>query len=812
MGSGDTGILERGPVVGELVGLAAGVGTRGGRLVLVSGEAGIGKTTVVGEVCRQLGSSVAVLRSGCDPLSVPAPLGPVVEVAAELGIDDDRLLADADRGATFAHVLRSLTEAPIVWVIEDVHWADGATADLLQFLGRRIERTSALVILTYRSDEVDAAPGFRSLLGQLGRSPFAERIELAPLSVEAVSELVGARAGPVVHASTGGNPFFVTEVLAGSPDVVPESVSDAVLGRIARLGPDERRVVEAVSVAPRYLEYDAVEAVAGAAQEVVRRAAASGVLVADDDGLRFRHDLARRAVELSVPVPVRRRLHLDLLRHLAEVGDVEVARLAHHATRSGDADAIVRWCPEAARAAVRQVALAEAAEMVRATLRHRRRLPTAELVELLALLVGDLDASTDEALDLADIAERSADQAVRARAWSAVAAHRWGRGDRPGTRRAIDAAVDAAEATGDAELVAEMLIRSATYRMLARQATAALATAERAARLVEESEGELAVRSLAVLGCAHVLGPRPDVGFALLEEAIDGARRCGSVLLELNATLNLASGAGEVRRYEVAERWAARGVELCANRADDDHLGYVLGWRLRIEVERGRWAEAARLAVDERVDELRLQHFVRATIDGALGRLGVRRGEPGAVERLSGALDAVGDIELQHRWVAHCSLAEAAWLEGRLDDGRALLEGPYAEALGTESPWARGEVGFWYWRCGGEIRHEDGPTPFDLHVAGEWRAAAEWWTELGCPYEAALARADGELPDRLRALEELDRLGAGPAAAHLRQRLRESGVTSIPRGPRPTTRSNPAGLTARQLEVLGAAAEGWTNA
>ena len=806
-----TRVIERDRTVEALRRLAAGVGRGEGRLVLLSGEAGIGKTTVVGELCRGLSRSMTVLRSGCDPLSVPAPLGPLLEVSDELGLDADDLRRGADRGAAFAHVVRGLVARPTVWVIEDVHWADGATADLLRFLARRIERTQALILLTYRTDEIDAAPGFRSLLGELARSPLVRRIELPPLTVDGVCELAGARAGHVIHELTDGNPFFVTEVLASWPQVVPESVSDAVLGRLDRLGSDERRLVEVASVAPRTLEYESVEPLSGADEELVRRTVATGVLVAATDGLRFRHELARRAVELSIPVPTRRRLHLSMLEHLDQRGVADVARLAHHATRSGDPRSIARWCPRAARAAFRQVALSEAAEMIRATLRHRRLLPATEIVDLLGLLVGRLDATDDDVDDLLDVAGRSGRPAALATAWGAVAGRRWNAGDPSGTRAAIDEALSVAEEAGDVEILADVLVTSASYWMLGRRTDAALTTAERAVALVDPADGDAVVRARSVLGCAQVLGPRPEDGFELLEESVEAARRSGSVFLELAATLNLGSGAGEVRRYDVAARWIDRGIRLSEERGDDVSLGYLLGWKLRIDVERGRWGDAERTAVEWQVDDLRLQPFVRATIDGALGRLGVRRGDVGAVERLVESLETVGGIELQHRWVMHCAVAESAWLAGRLDEAAAQLEGPYEEALATESPWARGELGFWFWRCGGDVRHE-GATPFDHHIAGGWREAAGAWTQIGCPYESALARADGPIPDRLRALAELDALGAAPAAARLRRQLRDSGASSIPRGPRSTTRSNPAGLTARQLEVLEAAADGSTNA
>jgi DNA-binding CsgD family transcriptional regulator len=189
----------------------------------------------------------------------------------------------------------------------------------------------------------------------------------------------------------------------------------------------------------------------------------------------------------------------------------------------------------------------------------------------------------------------------------------------------------------------------------------------------------------------------------------------------------------------------------------------------------------------------------------------VRRGDPGAEEALRRSLDSARDAELQHRWPALCGLAELCWLRGRPGEGVEVLAGPYAEAVDTDSPWAQGEIGFWLWRNGGT--DEPPPldsTPFARHVAGDWHAAAAGWREIGCPYEEALALADGDTDAQQRALEKFIALGARPAAMWLRGRLGQSGV--VPRTRRPSTLRHPAGLTARQAEILQLVAAGLTNA
>jgi DNA-binding CsgD family transcriptional regulator len=151
-------------------------------------------------------------------------------------------------------------------------------------------------------------------------------------------------------------------------------------------------------------------------------------------------------------------------------------------------------------------------------------------------------------------------------------------------------------------------------------------------------------------------------------------------------------------------------------------------------------------------------------------------------------------------------------LAGDAEKGLDELEPAYERALETDSEWARGEIGFWMWRAGAiDGRPEGAARPFALQMSGEWQAAADTWREIGCPYEVGLALADGDEAALRDSLEIFDSLGAKPMADRVRGLLRELGVESIPRGPAKSTLANPAGLTDRQLEVLGLMVDGLSN-
>ena len=197
-------LLERGELLAQLDALRA----EGGRLTFVGGEAGVGKSALVRAFSEQVG--VAVLRGACENLTTPTPFGPFLD----LGLD----VADEPRRVAAA-VLEELARAPLL-VLEDVHWADSATLDVLRVLGRRLDGTGALVLATYRDDEVAGDHPLRVVLGELATSRATSRLHVPQLSLDAVrvlAEPVGADA-EAIHRLTGGNAFYVTEVLATGGD------------------------------------------------------------------------------------------------------------------------------------------------------------------------------------------------------------------------------------------------------------------------------------------------------------------------------------------------------------------------------------------------------------------------------------------------------------------------------------------------------------------------------------------------------------------------------------------------------------------
>src|SRR5262249_46429701 len=314
-----TDLLEREPFLCGLDEALRQAAAGLGRIALVSGEAGIGKTSLVERFLapsrdrRQV--PLRTLWGACEALFTPPPLGPLYDIAQQTTSPLRTLLdGDANRLTLFAALLDDLIQAPTILVIEDLHWADKATLDLVKYLARRITRTAILLILTYRDDELGRDHPLRLVLGDLPARAVT-RLRLPPLSEAAVAVLAQQAHRPVGHlyAITGGNPFFLTETLASDAPGAPTSVSDAVLARMARRSPEAQRLLEAGAITPSQVEWDLVVAITtqepsqqSAAQgTALEECLAAGMLHLERGVISFRHELARQAVEGALS-PARR--------------------------------------------------------------------------------------------------------------------------------------------------------------------------------------------------------------------------------------------------------------------------------------------------------------------------------------------------------------------------------------------------------------------------------------------------------------------------------------------------------------------------
>ena len=269
-------LLERESALAILAERVADASTGAGSISLISGEAGIGKTSLLKQAAVRHARAGRWIWGSCDPLFTPRALGPLHDAARQLGgVLAERLFTGAPRESIFSGLLAAIDEEQgvTVLVIEDLHWADQATLDLLLFVGRRIAARPVALLLSYRDDESASDPLFHATMGSLPPD-LVQRIPLAPLSPDAVATLAAhaGRSGAGLHEATGGNPFFVTEMLAGDGLGITATLRDAVLARVRPLSSAARDALDLIAVIPRAAELDLLERQLGVAANAGQQA------------------------------------------------------------------------------------------------------------------------------------------------------------------------------------------------------------------------------------------------------------------------------------------------------------------------------------------------------------------------------------------------------------------------------------------------------------------------------------------------------------------------------------------------------------
>jgi DNA-binding CsgD family transcriptional regulator len=629
-----------------------------------------------------------------------------------------------------------------------------------------------------------------------------------------------------VHRLTGGNPYFVTEVLASGSADVPATVRAAVLARAAGLSPTARSTLDLVAVIPDRASLDMIATATDGDTSGVDECEQSGLLVCRDKMVAFRHELARRAVVQTLPAARAARLHAAVLAVLARQSDVDPARLAYHADLAGDAEAVLVHAPAAAREAARLGAYGAAAEHCWRALDHGERLSEdrraellpahlrAELHELYGLALAR-GGRVDDAIDAYAQAEadwRESGDMERAGAAMAVQGQfLWAAGRAAAAREASDAAVALLRNHPPGPGLASACTYGAFLRMLERDRAGAVELGTEAIGLAEAyGQTSLLSKALNAVGCA-LWTTDPEAASATMARCLAVARESGDDQTIGLALGNWGSAAVEARRYAEGERLLHEDLAWCGERDMEIGLSYSRAWLARSRLEQGDWSRAEAIA-DELVGQPQ-QNVATLTIAlTVLGQLRVRRGSVDAETVLSRAWRLAQDADDPPRlFPIAAARAEAAWLAGAGNHIADLVGETFALAVRLGEPWAVGELGLWLWRAG-VLRDPPAAAaqPYARQMSGDWAGAALVWDAIGCPYEAAMARADSDAAtDLIVAVQALHRLEARPAADLVAARLRSMGVRQVPRRRSPV--ANPGGLTDRELDVLRLLVDGLPN-
>lgn len=830
------GLFEREPELATLRDGARRI-EEGGRVVTVTGDAGAGKTSLIRAAFGSApASGPRLLRGLCDPLTTPRPLGPIADALGELDAISRPGGSNVAPGGGATSPLdgegafvAAVADRATVLVIEDAQWIDAASVEMLRYLVRRIDALPVLLIVSYRDTVIGVGHPLLPLLGDVARLETASSITMQPLSVASVAAvLAGTGVDPGrAHELTGGNPFYVGEIARHPDQRLPSTIRDAVLASTTALDGDDLETLQLIASAPDALD-DRLLPGLGIGLPQLRRLEATGLIVRARRGIAFRHELARLAVLDSAGPGGASLLHRRLLTALEALGSNDYAVLTHHAEAAGDDARTRRYAALAADVATRTGSHSEAVAFLELALAHlgderthcRERAEMLELLSTEQYMVSRLPesiASIDAALRLR---EQLGDREGAAAAHDRRAVVEYYSARRAAAEHHAELAVAASDGTPNAPSARATLAYLAYRRHDLAAARAILLEAEHDDDAPAGPHDDPAAIRFAITEAAAALVEGEPSGRPRL--LLRAAQALDRSLDEVGTTAfsNLAAIDIESRRFREAEAVLARSIPLTVERDIPICYQWQTGMRARLHLLRGHWAASAEDAsniLDEGSAPL-----ASVWPNLVLGLVELRTSGDDAT--VSEHLDTAWELALELGESlmilgALATIAERRWMSGgadaRLDEAPAHL-GAAASLPGMQ--WAIGELMVWLARVGRAVDADASglariAEPHRLELAGRHAEAAAAWFALGSPFEASLAELHGtDREAAIGALIRLEEMGLDASAARARTLLADRGLEGLPAQRRASTRSNPSGLTNRQLDVARLVAKGLTNA
>jgi DNA-binding CsgD family transcriptional regulator len=846
-------LIEREGALSQLHAALQACRSGAGRTVLVGGEAGLGKTTLLRAWAEQAKAhgGAEFFWGGCEALFTPRPLGPVLDMAQALSPSITALAQQQAAPSALFAAFGSWLAVPAValsskqaqarvnvLIFEDVHWADHLTLDFLKYLGRRIHQWPAMLVLSYRDEEAGGLHPLTQVLGDLPSSN-TQKLALRPLSLEALAALSGypAERTRELLAVTGGNPFFVTEVLAavepGANDLntsVPGTVSLAVMARLQRVSREARAVLEAASLVPGSIEVAQLGALlpedsAAGIEECVQ----TGLLRWERHHLAFRHELARRAVEAGLSPLRRREMHARLYLHLRLQSQELVDRAAYHAQHADDSAAVLATAPVAAARAAALGAHREAAAHYRVALDHAAQSTEGERAELLEKWAGELfvfSGGSDAAITARQQAlvirrQRGETEQVGLNQRELSTLYR-SRGDPVQAQQFLDAAIQTLESIAPSPALAMAYsIRSATF-MVTNQWRLAQTWGERAIEVAQNfAEHGTIAHALNNIGSA-LADDGQLRGYELLQQSLDLALAHDLHRHAARAYWCASEASVRNRLLARAETWIVPGMAFARAHDLDLHVWGLLGALVQVRLMQGQLEQAQQLATEALRTEPLVAHTTsHLTVVTVAATVALLRDAGADAQALQAQWPlALASEEPDLIVPAALALAEAAWLRGEHTECASVVR-IALQACADLTAWDWSELALWAHRAG-----QDPPglsaaqlvPPCALELQGDLVAAASAWAERGMPRHQAYALMLLDPREQPQALAEaialFERIGAVACAEYARRLARKwagDGIKGIKTGPRAAARTNRFGLTARELQVAQRVAAGLSN-
>ena len=798
--------------------LAAGEG----HCILVSGEAGIGKTSLVRAFCREKKQDAKVYRGTCDALFAPRPLAPLYDIIWQMGKDGwDK----KDRAGLFNRFFHTLSEekGAVLIVFEDIHWADEATFDFIKFLARRITRIRCLFILTYRDDEIHALHPLRNMLGQLSPDSFT-RMQLPPLSRLVVEQMAREKgySGEDVYSISGGNPFYVNEILASYSQGVPENIKDSILSVYSRLEERTKQVWNILSVLPTGFEISYLAQMEPSYAEALAGSLEAKILLLKEGVLFFKHELYRRTIETSLSPFVRIALNkriLDLFRESFEQQQ-EIERIIHHAKNANDHDLVVQYVPIAARKAAALGAHIEASRLYLSAIEYYQGKDRDKLIQFYEPYAYEcyLTNRIKEAIiyqkkslhiwqEKMDIEKTGSSMWFLSRLW-------WFDGNRKQAEYYAAGAIEVLNDQPSSRAKAMAFSNMSQLKMLSDQIVECIHWGEKAIVIARElGDEEILSHALNNVGSVQMQVPAyKKKGIDLLRQSLDLALKNSYHEHAARAYTNLGSGAVKIKDYSLARTILQEGILYCEERELDSWKTYMLSCKARLLLETGCWNEAYCLA-DMLIKKEGQAPIVKMGALVVAATIKMRKGAEAVLPMLMEAKSlAFEAMELQRILPALVALLEYEWITGTTCIEKAAIESAIGLIGQTGNSHINSEFDCWLLKTRGQkIPLRELAEAYQLATPSSALKAAGLWEQLGCPYEQALALFEGGEAAKKKALSLVHQLGAEAVYEKMKQEMRTSGIKNIPRGIRKTTQSNPALLTDRELGVLQLLKEGLQN-
>ena len=798
-----------------------------GRCVLISGEAGIGKTSLINAFCAELKKEYKIYKGTCDALYTPRPLAPLYDIALQMRND---FMQEAggieDRAGLFARFFHELNNQskPGIIVFEDIHWADEATLDFIKFLARRITQLRCLFILTFRDEEIDASYRLRNVLGDLSPDTFT-RIRLIPLSREAVYKMANEKGYDAenVYNISGGNPFYVNEILASYSPGVPDNIKDAILSVYDRQEEGTRNAWQICSVIPEGIEISRFAKIKASWDEGMDHCFALKIIVVKNDRIIFKHELYRRTIEASLSPFKRIALNKKLLElfldSFEEKGEIE--RIVHYAKNANENKLVVKYAPLAAKQAASVGAHTEAARLYLLAIEYHQENDTAILPGLcesyayecyLTNQVKEAIIYTTKSLKLwqgkNDWEKIGHCYCFLSRLW-------WIDDNLTNAENAARLAIDVLENQPASATRARAYSLMSQLKMFSDLADESIYWGEKAVALAKElSDDAMLSYALGNIGSVKIRIPADqEQGLAMLRQSLAIALQNSYQDYAGMAYTNLGYNGVIIKNYALAKEAVDRGLPYCEENNLDLWRLYLLTIKAKLRLETGDWTAAcdtaSKLTRDEKPAKI-IKIFALTT----LATIEMRRGDNDQVlSRLMEAKEkAFETMEPQRIIQALTAFLEYEWITGTIFIEKEILDSTIELIKDRGNIYGNSEFAFWLQKARGRsLPLKEVYEGYDISDYAKAKKAALLWRKTGSPYNEALALFECRDEDKKEALAIIQGLGAGAILQKMKAAMRSSGIKSIPRGLRKSTQSNPALLTTRELDILLLLKEGLQN-